>query len=85
MWVGPVEGPLIALHQDRDMAEETILPRIFMSTRRDTIERLVRLPDCQMRLFAGYSGWGTATIGQRSRSWRMDGDRSRTITHFRRC
>ena len=55
---GPVEGPLIALHQDRDMAEETILPRIFMSTRRDTIERLVRLPDCQMRLFAGYSGWG---------------------------
>ena len=55
---GPVEGPLIALHQDRDLAEERILPSVFMSTRRDSIERLVRLPDCQMRLFAGYSGWG---------------------------
>ena len=55
---GPVEGPLIALHQDRDLADEKILSGVFMSTRRDTIERLVRLPDCQMRLFAGYSGWG---------------------------
>lgn len=55
---GPVEGPLILLHQDRDLSEETVLPGVFLSTRRDAVERLVRLEDCAVRLFAGHSGWG---------------------------
>ncbi len=54
---GPVDGPVIVLHNDRDLAEETIIPGVFMSTRKDLVEQLLALEGVELRLFSGYSGW----------------------------
>ncbi len=54
---GPVEGPVIVLHNDRDLSEETILPGVFMSTRKDLVEQLLSTDGVELRLFSGYSGW----------------------------
>lgn len=55
---GPVDGPLIVLHQDQALAEEEVLPGVYMSTSRSLVEQIVRLPETRFRVFAGYSGWG---------------------------
>lgn len=54
---GPVQGPLIVLHNDRDLCEEAIIPGVFMSTRKDLVEQLLSTDGVQLRLFSGYSGW----------------------------
>lgn len=59
---GPVEGPLIVLHNDRDLSEEKIIPGVFMSTRKDLVEQLLSTDGAQMRLFSGYSGWASEQL-----------------------
>jgi len=56
---GPVEGPLIVLHNDRDLSEETVVPGVFMSTRKDLVEQLLATDGVELRLFSGYSGWAS--------------------------
>ncbi|MBX3424376.1 MAG: YqgE/AlgH family protein [Pirellulales bacterium] len=55
---GPVPGPLIAIHDQPDLADEEVLPGVFMSMQRDPIDALVRTPSAEFRLFSGHSGWG---------------------------
>lgn len=59
---GPVEGPLIVLHNDRDLSEETIIPGVFMSTRKDLVEQLLSTDGVELRLFSGYSGWASEQL-----------------------
>ncbi len=59
---GPVEGPLIVLHDDRDLAEETVVPGVFMSTRKELVEQLLSIDGVRMRLFSGYSGWSSGQL-----------------------
>jgi len=59
---GPVEGPLIVLHDDRDLAEESIIPGVFMSTRKGLVEQLFATDGLEMRLFSGYSGWASGQL-----------------------
>ena len=54
---GPVEGPLIVLHTDQDLAEEPVISGVFVSTRKDLVERLLLTEGPELRLFTGYSGW----------------------------
>ena len=54
---GPVEGPVIVLHNDRDLSEQKIIPGVFMSTRKDLVEQLLATEGVELRLFSGYSGW----------------------------
>lgn len=54
---GPVEGPLIVLHNDRDLSEQAVIPGVFMSTRKDLVEQLLGIEGITLRLFSGYSGW----------------------------
>lgn len=55
---GPVPGPLIALHNQKEFGEKEIHPRLFMSMQKDTIDLLVRCAGAKFRLFSGHSGWG---------------------------
>lgn len=55
---GPVPGPLIALHNQREFGEKEIHPKLFMSMQKDTIDLLVRRSGAKFRLFSGHSGWG---------------------------
>jgi len=59
---GPVEGPVIVLHNDRDLSEETIIPGVFMSTRKELVEQLLSTDGVQLRLFSGYSGWSSEQL-----------------------
>ena len=55
---GPVPGPLIALHDQRKLGEKEILPKVFMSMQKDSIDALVRREGARFRLFSGHAGWG---------------------------
>jgi len=55
---GPVPGPLIALHTDEDLAEKTVLPGLFLSMQKQTVDPLVRQHEHPYRLYTGNSGWG---------------------------
>jgi putative transcriptional regulator len=55
---GPVPGPLIALHDQKSLAEREVLPDLFMSMQKDSIDKLVRKSTATFRLFSSHSGWG---------------------------
>lgn len=55
---GPVPGPLIAIHDQRQHAEKEVLPKLFMSMQKDSIDAVVRREKARFRLFSGHAGWG---------------------------
>lgn len=55
---GPVPGPLIAIHDQRKLAEKEVLPQLYMSMQKDSIEQLVQKSGATFRLFSGHAGWG---------------------------
>jgi putative transcriptional regulator len=64
---GPVPGPLIALHNQRNFAEKEILPKLYMSMQKDSIDVLIRRADAKFRLFSGHSGWGGGQLEEELR------------------
>ncbi len=59
---GPVEGPWIALHDDEDHADDVILPGCCFSARQEQMEALIKNPPEELRIFSGYSGWGSGQL-----------------------
>ncbi len=55
---GPVEGPLVALHDDPGRAEHTIVPGVCFTRHKDHIVDLVGDAWSPLIVLAGYSGWG---------------------------
>ena len=55
---GPVPGPLIALHRSREHSEKTVLPGLYLSMQKATVDPLVRQEEHPFRLYSGNSGWG---------------------------
>ena len=55
---GPVPGPLIALHTSEEYAEKPLLPGLFLSMQRESVDPLVRQEEHPYRLYTGNSGWG---------------------------
>lgn len=55
---GPVPGPLIALHRSEEHSEKTVLPGLYMSMQKTTVDPLVRQGEHPFRLYSGNSGWG---------------------------
>lgn len=54
---GPVDGPLIVLHEDESLSQEKVIPGVYMSVDRKEVDQIVRLPESRFRVFTGYSGW----------------------------
>jgi putative transcriptional regulator len=55
---GPVEGPLLALHQHKKYSEGEVLPGVYLATQKDNLRRIVAQTKRPYRLFSGYAGWG---------------------------
>lgn len=59
---GPVPGPLIALHPLEVLADHEVLPGLYLSTHRDTLDVIVRKQDVSLRLLSGNAGWGSGQL-----------------------
>lgn len=59
---GPVEGPLMAVHRDESLSELAVLPGVYVSTGRDSLEALVLKDEAAQRFFVGYAGWGEGQL-----------------------
>lgn len=59
---GPVPGPLIALHDSEPLGEKEVLPGVFMSMQRQSLDQLVREPDQLVRVYNGNSGWASGQL-----------------------
>lgn len=55
---GPVPGPLIALHTSEELSEKQVMPGLYLSMQKDTVDPLVRQDEHPFRLYSGNSGWG---------------------------
>lgn len=55
---GPVPGPLIGLHTSEELSEKTVLPGLYLSLQRHSLDELVRQDNHPYRLFTSNSGWG---------------------------
>jgi putative transcriptional regulator len=54
---GPVSGPLVALHSFEAFSDHQVLPGLYFSTGRDTLDLLVRRKEVPLRLCSGNAGW----------------------------
>lgn len=61
-WGGPVEGPLMALHQSVALAEHQVIPGLFFSLQKQNLQSLLERRDHPFRIFTGYAGWGPGQL-----------------------
>ncbi len=54
---GPVDGPLIVLHEDQTLSKENVIPGVYMSVDSSEVNQIVRSAEGRFRVFSGYSGW----------------------------
>lgn len=54
---GPVNGPVLALHNQYQYSESTIIDGVFMTMARDQLNRLMMDEGGEVKVFSGYSGW----------------------------
>lgn len=68
---GPVEGPLMCLHDDRQLAELEVAEGLFFSTDPDPIRQLVGRTQGRAAFYVGYAGWGAGQLEKelREESW----------------
>ena len=59
---GPVEWPLVALHDQPDLADLTCSNGIYLTTDRDNLLPLLHRTEARVKIFAGFSGWGAGQL-----------------------
>ncbi|QDU63558.1 hypothetical protein Pan216_44380 [Planctomycetes bacterium Pan216] len=59
---GPVEGPLMAIHNNEEYSEMEILPGVYFSAGADELSGLVAAPEHDTKFFVGHSGWGPGQL-----------------------
>ena len=61
-WGGPVEGPLMAIHQDSMLADFAAVGGVFATMDELNLLKLISRGDAKCRYFVGYSGWGKGQL-----------------------
>lgn len=61
---GPCEGPLMLVHTDPALADMEIVPGLFFTTERESVEELVARNSESIKFFVNYSGWGPGQLEQ---------------------
>ena len=59
---GPVDGPLMLLHQQSPLAQMQVLEGVCFSAEQRQVMRLVQDGCPPTRCFAGYAGWGARQL-----------------------
>ncbi|MFO0014384.1 MAG: YqgE/AlgH family protein [Planctomycetota bacterium] len=59
---GPVEGPLVALHDQAELADLQCSNGLYLTSDRDLLLRLIGRAEAKVKLFAGFSGWGPGQL-----------------------
>jgi putative transcriptional regulator len=59
---GPLEGPLLAVHANPGCADHEIMPGIYFTRHRDQIAAILAEESLPLRVFSGYSGWGSGQL-----------------------
>jgi len=59
---GPVDGPMMAIHQDAQYADTCIGETLFLATQKSSIEALVESGSTPAKYFTGYAGWGAGQL-----------------------
>ncbi|MEZ6095501.1 MAG: YqgE/AlgH family protein [Pirellulaceae bacterium] len=59
---GPVEGPLMAVHESLGLGEAGVIPGVFLSTTRENLIELYNQTKHRVRFVANYSGWGRGQL-----------------------
>jgi putative transcriptional regulator len=54
---GPVEGPLVALHDQPDLSDLTCSNGVYLTTERDRLLSLLERKHANVKLISGFSGW----------------------------
>ncbi|MEZ6191332.1 MAG: YqgE/AlgH family protein [Phycisphaerales bacterium] len=59
---GPCDGPLMVLHSDAELAQETVLAGVYFSVESDLVRELLSGEVMQARFFHGYAGWAAGQL-----------------------
>ncbi|MFM8283219.1 MAG: YqgE/AlgH family protein [Planctomycetaceae bacterium] len=59
---GPLDGPLMAIHADPDLAEREVVPGVYFAMRSDLLAALVAAAAEPLHVFTGYAGWGSGQL-----------------------
>jgi putative transcriptional regulator len=59
---GPVPGPILVLHGDRDLGESTVIDGVYLATRKDHVQTVLASSETPHRILVGYSGWGPGQL-----------------------
>lgn len=59
---GPVEGPLMALHNNSNVMEIEVIPGVYFSANREMLEQLAVDEAAAARYFIGYAGWAPGQL-----------------------
>ena len=55
---GPVEGPLMAMHENAALSEIEVIPGVYFCVGADSLRTLVTAENQTGRFFIGHAGWG---------------------------
>jgi len=59
---GPLPGPLVAVHQEKEVAEMSLGHGLFLAADRSHLDWLVEHDDRPFRVFVGHAGWGRGQL-----------------------
>lgn len=59
---GPCDGPLMVLHRDAELAQETVLAGVYFSVESDLVRELLSGEASEARFFHGYAGWAAGQL-----------------------
>ncbi len=61
---GPVDGPLIALHDQPELGSEDCIDGLHMTSDQDKLLKLFVSPKAKLKLFDGFAGWGPGQLDE---------------------
>ena len=59
---GPGNGPIVALHTDESAADVPVVPGVFLSVEKDSLESIIQNDSVPQRLFVGTIDWDAKRI-----------------------
>jgi len=68
---GPVEGPLMCLHESPEVADREVLGGVYFTSEKDRLEMLASQSNGRAQFFVGFAGWGPGQLESeiKSGSW----------------